>query len=69
MALRILTDSACDIDLSLQDSLDLKILPLKVFFGEKKLCGRGEPDQGRVLPDVGRFARAAQDRADQSHGF
>ena len=35
MALRILTDSACDIDLSLQDSLDLKILPLKVFFGEK----------------------------------
>ena len=34
MALRILTDTACDIDLSLQESLDLKILPLKVLFGE-----------------------------------
>lgn len=35
MALRILTDSACDMDLAQQEALDLNILPIKVFFGEK----------------------------------
>ena len=67
MALRILTDSACDIDLSLQDSLDLKILPLKVFFGEKSFV-EGE-NLGQRQGAAGPVARAAQDRADQSHGF
>ncbi len=34
MALHILTDSACDIDLSQQEKLHFTILPLKVFFGD-----------------------------------
>lgn len=34
MALRIFTDSSCDIDLSRQEELDLTILPLRVIFGD-----------------------------------
>lgn len=34
MALRIITDSSCDIDLSRQEELDVTILPLRVMFGD-----------------------------------
>ncbi len=36
MAIKIITDSTCDIELSLQEKLNIDILPLTVHFGDKE---------------------------------
>lgn len=36
MAIKIITDSTCDIDMSIQEALDIDILPLTVHFGEEE---------------------------------
>lgn len=36
MAIKIIVDSTCDIELSMQETLDIDILPLTVHFGDKE---------------------------------
>ena len=42
MAVRVVTDSACDLPESICAELDIEVVPLSIRFGDEELCDRTE---------------------------